>query len=84
MFLPWSSIKAQILVDFLVKRTILDELLELEESKSLVLTQDHACGPTHIWKVYVDGSSNIEGSGAWIVIEVQKRSSPNTCSTLRS
>lgn len=51
-FVPQSSIKSQILTDFL------NELSAPVSKES-----------SYKWILYVDGSSNIKGSGAWIVLE---------------
>lgn len=59
--------------NFLVKCTISDELTELEEAEPSTSMQDPAQSLTNTWKIYLDGSSNFEGSRARIVIAIPKK-----------
>ncbi|XP_022899405.1 uncharacterized protein LOC111412714 [Olea europaea var. sylvestris] len=52
-FRPKTAIKAQALVDFIVE---------------LTLSPEHPPGKQADWKIFVDGSSNDEGSGAGIIM----------------
>lgn len=65
--------QAQILADFLVEYTILDEPTMPDEAEPSASTQGPTMELTNTWKVYVDGSSNSKGSGTGLVIVSLKR-----------
>lgn len=66
-FQPWSSIKVQILTNFLVECTIPDKPTEADEAKPLEQASSPIKNPINAYKVYMDGSSSPIGSGARLV-----------------
>ena len=59
---PRTSIKGQVLVDFIAEFTPKQlEVLQIEESRTVGPQED-------IWQVYVDGESNCQGTGAGIIL----------------
>ena len=64
IYRPRTAIKGQALADFVVKFTYQDET---EQAEPVALTPDlQESIPT--WVLYVDGSSNSQGSGAGIIL----------------
>ena len=59
-FKPWTTIKGQALADFIVEFTYTPEMADRE--KLMIQTQDSQ------WKLYVDGSSTENSSGAKIIL----------------
>ena len=64
IYRPRTAIKGQALADFLVEFTYPEET---ERAEPVVLTPDlQESIPT--WVLYVDGSSNSQGSGAGVIL----------------
>ena len=65
IFKPHSAIKAQAIVDFIVKfaNDSGGEDIPRYPSKTTTATEEE-----HVWKIYMDGSSNSHGSGAGVII----------------
>ena len=63
-YLPRTTIKGQILADFVVEFTPTTEQKDLNETTF----QEHTPEDSGWWKIYVDGASNAKGSGTRVVI----------------
>lgn len=62
------SIKALVLADFLVECTIPNEPVELEAMEPSEILLNTPPSPNDACEIYMDGSSNLEGSGMRVVI----------------
>ena len=67
-FWPRQSIKAQVLDDFLVECTITEDESIGEEEALTEQILDSLEDPAGVWKLYVDRSSNLVGSGAGLLL----------------
>ncbi|KAK1435491.1 hypothetical protein QVD17_01255 [Tagetes erecta] len=59
VYSPRTAIKGQVLADFLIETT--------EEEVHTITTAEQDNGP-HEWRLYTDGASSVEGSGAGLVL----------------
>ncbi|XP_077215574.1 uncharacterized protein LOC143850191 [Tasmannia lanceolata] len=60
---PHPVIKSQVLVDFVVERTISEQ----EQEEQITLTKESTPPTMYLWMLYVDGSATSEGSGTGLV-----------------
>ena len=71
--MPMTTIKGQAIADFVVEFTYLMKVLGLtteEASTSGEHTKnDEPTNPGNVWNLRIDGSSNVNGSGAGIILE---------------
>ena len=65
LYRPRTAIKGQALVDFIAEFTYLEDLTEEVEPPNL---SPDLLGSLPAWTLYVDRSSNSQGSGAGIIL----------------
>ena len=65
---PRPSMKAQVLVNFIVKCTISDNNPEDESNNKIKQVETLKPDLTSVWVLHTDGASNAQGSGADLIL----------------
>ena len=72
-FMPKTSIKGQVVTDFVVEFTYPTQALGGETNRPSTSERhqvdDEPTDPSNVWSLRIDGSSNVNGSGVGIVLE---------------